>query len=52
MMNVGEVAAQSASGSKVIVSSATALATLSDQLQSLVGRFQLGDEGPKSPDDD
>jgi methyl-accepting chemotaxis protein len=52
MMNVGEVAAQSASGSKVIVSSATALATLSDQLQSLVGHFQLGDEGPKSPDDD
>jgi methyl-accepting chemotaxis protein len=42
MVDVGEVASQTASGSKEIVSSATDLMKLSEQLQALVGRFRVG----------
>jgi methyl-accepting chemotaxis protein len=42
MVDVGEVASQTASGSKEIVSSATDLMKLSEHLQALVGRFRVG----------
>ncbi len=41
MVDVGEVAAQTASGSRDIVASATDLMKLSEQLQTLVGRFRV-----------
>ncbi|MEN9581384.1 MAG: hypothetical protein RJA70_4393 [Pseudomonadota bacterium] len=42
MEDVGEVAAQTVSGSKQIVDSATDLMNLSQTLQALVGRFKVG----------
>lgn len=42
MEDVGEVAAQTVSGSKQIVDSATDLMNLSQTLQALVGRFRVG----------
>lgn len=42
MVDVGEVASQTVSGSKQIVDSATDLMNLSQTLQALVGRFKVG----------
>ena len=42
MVAVGEVATQTATGSKEIVQSATDLMELSERLQALVGRFRVG----------